>query len=420
MKNLLASILALVGLGSVKPETVSLPLTSLTNLKGHHSTDQDLSVLDVTEQSGSQNDWDTYIEFFGGSNGYMGIFDYTLPSDVKVADISSIQLEVNYLGTNVGWAEWKWQIYNFDMEEWVFVGNNVGAGWSSWKKFEFEITEATESYVGNGGLIKVRFMTLKQGEVCDLDVQRVIVDVVSPPAGEIWQPTPGTSWQWQISGTVDTSKEVDMYDIDLFDTPQWTIDQLHAAGRKVICYFSAGSFEDWRPDADEFSSGLVGSPLGDWEGEWWLDIRKISTGLGPIMEARMDLAVSKNCDGVEPDNIDAYQNDNGLGLTSSDQLVYNKWLADQAHARGLSIGLKNDLDQVLDLVDHYDWALNEQCWEYDECDLLLPFVDAGKAVFGVEYTGSSRSFCPPLNQMGFSWLKKTYDLDAWVQDCRNY
>ena len=40
------------------------------------------------------------------------------------------------------------------------------------------------------------------------------------------------------------------YEIDLFDTAQDTIDALHAAGGYVICYVSAGSFEDWRPDAN--------------------------------------------------------------------------------------------------------------------------------------------------------------------------
>jgi len=95
-------------------------------------------------------------------------------------------------------------------------------------------------------------------------------------------------------------------------------------------------------------------------------------------------------------------------------------LAEQAHRRGLSIGLKNDLDQVADLVHDFDWALNEQCWQYNECDMLLPFVENGKAVFGVEYQGNPTIFCPPLNAMEFSWLKKTWDLDSWLQDCHDF
>lgn len=233
----------------------------------------------------------------------------------------------------------------------------------------------------------------------------------------IWQPEPGTTWQWQLSDEIDTSFDVQMYDIDLFDTPADTIDALKAEDRVVICYFSAGSLEDWRPDADQFPADVIGRPLDDWPGEYWLDIRQLDV-LQPIMAARLDLAMDKGCDGVEPDNITAYTNRTGFRLTYEDQLAYNRWLADAAHARGLSIGLKNDLDQVEDLVDDFDWALNEQCFEYEECDLLLPFIEAGKTVFGVEYEGDPADFCPQANALGFSWLMKTYDLTAEiVADC---
>src|SRR4030067_2529778 len=64
---------------------------------------------------------------------------------------------------------------------------------------------------------------------------------------DIWRPAPGTTWQWQLTGTIDTPFDVQMYDIDLFDTPQSTIELLHTDGRSAICYFSAGSWEEWRP-----------------------------------------------------------------------------------------------------------------------------------------------------------------------------
>jgi len=235
---------------------------------------------------------------------------------------------------------------------------------------------------------------------------------------QVWRPAPCTTWQWQLSGTIDTSFDVAMYDIDLFEAPQATIDALHTAGRKVVCYFSAGSWEPWRPDAGNFPQEVLGNPLdppfGD---ELWLDIRRIDL-LGPIMGARLDLAVTKGCDGVEPDNVDGYSNDTGFPLTAQDQLTYNRWLAAAAHARGLSVGLKNDLDQIGALVDGFDWALDEQCWEYSECGLLGPFVARGRAVFGVEYVGDPALFCPPLNALGYSWLKKQILLGAWRIDCR--
>ena len=247
-------------------------------------------------------------------------------------------------------------------------------------------------------------------------VTRLSAAATRRPQVDIWRPSPGTSWQWQLMGSIDTSFDVAMYDIDLFDAPQATINQLHTSGRIVICYFSAGSWEDWRSDAAAFPEAVKGKALDGWPNEKWLDVRQIAS-LTPLMTARLDLAVTKKCDGVEPDNVDGYANDSGFPLTAGDQIAYNRWLVQQAHQRGLSIGLKNDLDQIPDLVGDFDWALNEQCFEFDECATLLPFVQAGKAVFGVEYTGNAAIFCPKANQMGFSWLKKNLNLDPERLDC---
>ncbi len=103
------------------------------------------------------------------------------------------------------------------------------------------------------------------------------------------------------------------------------------------------------------------------------------------MIARLDLAVQKGCDGVEPDNMDAYSNNSGFNLTSDNQLAYNKFIANEARSRGLSVALKNDLDQVKELEPFFDFAVNEQCHAYNECQYLEPFIDAKKPVFNAEY-----------------------------------
>ena len=236
-----------------------------------------------------------------------------------------------------------------------------------------------------------------------------------------WQPKASQhlDWQWELSDTaIDTSFDVDMYDIDLFDSSQAQIDELHAAGRKVVCYFSAGSWEDWRSDAGSFSEAVKGNDLDGWAGEKWLDIR--NAALQPIMQARLDLAVTKKCDGVEPDNIDGYTNNTGFPLTAADQLTYNNWLVTEAHNRNLSIGLKNDVDQINDLVGSFDWALNEECYQYNECDGYQSFITANKPVFGVEYNLEPAAFCPQANASGYSWLKKHLNLDSWRYGCEGY
>lgn len=221
---------------------------------------------------------------------------------------------------------------------------------------------------------------------------------------------PKNSWQMQLTGDLVTTIDADLYDVDLYDTSAETISSLKSEGRYVVCYFSAGSFEDWRSDADEFPASAIGNPLDGWEGENWLDVRNNS--LLDIMEARMDLAVSKGCDGVDPDNVDGYTNNTGFALTYADQLTYNIALSNAAHERSLSIGLKNDLDQIEDLVSYFDFAVNEQCHAYDECEMLSPFVSADKAVFNIEYddiyvnntNGARDAICSQSATLGISTL----------------
>lgn len=224
------------------------------------------------------------------------------------------------------------------------------------------------------------------------------------------------TWQIQYSGEMDFSLDVELFNLDLFDTDAETIKSLKERGIFVMCYFSAGSHEDWRPDADEFPTETLGNPMQDWEGETWLDIRQIDT-LMPVMESRLDMAAAKGCDGVDPDNVNGYENDTGFPLTYDDQIAFNIYLANQAHKRGLLIGLKNDLNQIEDLLPFFDWALNEQCFAYDECRLLTPFIEAGKPVFVIEYDLTPEEFCLTAAAMKFNALQKKYELDAFRFPC---
>ena len=172
------------------------------------------------------------------------------------------------------------------------------------------------------------------------------------PAGR-WVPAPGTAWQWQLSGKVDTGVDVPVYDIDGVDNGSDVVGALHGAARKVICYVNVGAAEDFRPDAAAFPADVKGKTDG-WPGERWLDIRR-SDVLRPIMAVRFDTCRDKGFDAVEADNVEGYANDTGFPLTGADQLAYNRMLAALAHERRLSIGLKNDLGQIPDLLADFDF-----------------------------------------------------------------
>ncbi|MFF8595013.1 endo alpha-1,4 polygalactosaminidase [Streptomyces sp. NPDC015220] len=235
------------------------------------------------------------------------------------------------------------------------------------------------------------------------------------PHKALWRPRPGLAWQWQLDGKVDPSADVPVYDIDGFENSAADVARLHRAGRKVICYVNVGAWEDFRPDKDAFPRSVLGAVNG-WRGERWLDIRRVRV-LRPIMERRFDMCRDKGFDAVEPDLVEGYGNRTGFPLTADDQLRYNRVIADIAHERGLAVGLKNDLPQIPQLVADFDFAVNEECAQYDECARLTPFVEAGKAVFHVEYEEPTSDFCPESRKLNLSSMLKKPELGVWREPC---
>lgn len=252
----------------------------------------------------------------------------------------------------------------------------------------------------------------------------------SPPTA-VWQPPVGASWQISLSdknipfgADGKPSPNVDVYDVDMFEVDTDTINKLHAAGKKVICYFSAGSWEDWRADAKDWDQSDLGSGLKGWKGEKW--VKTGSEKVRSIMAQRLKMAADKGCDAVDPDNVDAYNNENGLGLTQADAADYVKWLAAEAAKHNMGCGLKNAAAIVPDVRDHIQFSVVEQCGEYKECDQYRPMIDANKPVFSIEYPSqagtempadSLSKECTPPGSAKFSMVMKKMNLDKWVEFC---
>jgi len=278
-----------------------------------------------------------------------------------------------------------------------------------------------------GALVLILFLALGLGACTsnDLETAPVMKETASMPEGtyptsasDWWRPTAGTTWQWQLTGKLDLDLQTDVIDIDL-DVGKSVVDHYHSKGTKVICYVSVGSYENWRTDADQFPDEVLGKDYEGWSGEKWLDIRRIDL-LAPIMLARLDECAAKGFDGVEPDNMQIWDNDTGFPLTYEDQLRYALWLAEEAHKRGLAIGQKNAPDQTKDLVGVYDFAITEDAFYYNWAKDMLPYIQAGKPVFAAEYTdlpGDFEAFCRQSKQLGFSTILKHRDLDVWIGSC---
>jgi hypothetical protein len=223
------------------------------------------------------------------------------------------------------------------------------------------------------------------------------------------------SLHYQITGTPQTGGSADVFVLDLFDADMQQVAALRAQGRTVIAYLSGGTLEPWRPDADDFPEQAVGSNLTSYPSESWLDIRDAS--VRAIMQARLMLAREKGFDGVFPGSLDAYRSASGFALSESDQLDYDRFLAAQAHALGLTPGFSGDFTLATQLVDHFDWAIAFGCLAAGSCERLRPWVDQKKAAFDLEQQGELSTLCAQAESFGISVVLKQASTDVWSRSC---
>jgi hypothetical protein len=239
---------------------------------------------------------------------------------------------------------------------------------------------------------------------------------VARAAGSAIKRAPDAPWQYQLQGTIDRSNSARVFDIDGAATPHATVRALQRAGRYVVCYLSAGTYEGFRSDSRGFPTSVRGRAVAGFPDERWLDIRRLAA-VEPVIRARMRTCARKGFDAVEPDNVDGYTNRTGFALHRSDALRYARWLARSAHRLGLAVGLKNAPGLVGALAPTFDFAVVEQCLQYGECDAYRPFLARRKPVYEVEYEGTPASVCPRAQRLGIETIIKDVDLTARSQTC---
>ncbi len=225
-----------------------------------------------------------------------------------------------------------------------------------------------------------------------------------PDASTVWRPTPGAPihFHWMIGASFSKSDILSgqsgqvVYDIDGANSTAADVAAIHAAGAIAVCYVDVGTLEPNRPDEANFPASVIGPDVQGWPGEKWLLVTAANqTTILPLMKARFaSWCQAKGFDAIEPDNLDAWTNISGV--TEADNVAYDLAIGQLAQTIHLSIGLKNvmtDLkaSQYASFLAVFDWALNEQCYEYGECDAYTAagsFLPAGKAVFDVEYSAA--------------------------------
>jgi hypothetical protein len=224
------------------------------------------------------------------------------------------------------------------------------------------------------------------------------------------------AWQYQLVGSVDTDLAADLFVIDLFEIDDALIADLHMRGKVAVAYLSAGTLEPYRSDASSFPRAAVGKNLSAYPNESWLDVRDET--VRTLMANRIALASDKGFDGVLPTNLSGYKQDTGFDLSVQDQDDYAAWLAQQAHAHGLWVGMSSDFARAAQLAEHFDGVMDFGCIARDDCDQLEPFRVARKPRFDVETSGDSAAVCASAADRGVNAILKRNDFGAFRVGCR--
>ncbi|MER7639837.1 endo alpha-1,4 polygalactosaminidase [Streptomyces sp. NPDC126522] len=165
-----------------------------------------------------------------------------------------------------------------------------------------------------------------------------------------------------------------------------------APGLYNICYVNA-----FQAQPDERASWPADLLLRDADGkvvvdeDWGEALLDIGTAakrqrVAARVNRWIDGCAAKGFDAVEPDNYDSYTRSHGL-LTANDATAFIALLSRHAHARHLAIAQKNTVELAgLRKRLGLDFAVAEECAEYDECGAYARAFD--DRVIVIEYSDS--------------------------------
>ena len=244
----------------------------------------------------------------------------------------------------------------------------------------------------------------------------------TPTSGIKLPPTGVVSWDWQIGAGSDSNVTVPagvkLLDIDGFNISASKVGQLNAQGVYTVCYLDVGSYEPGRPDSSQYPAYLKVQQDPNWPAEYFLDVTDVfkpGSVLATILNNRFKMCKDKGFSAIEPDNLQNDENVTGGRITLQQQIDFNGWVADQAHAYGLAVFQKNGPDKILlrdrtgkMMVEKFDGILNEECQQFGECAPLSEYVKRGKLALNTEY--SATLDCALSSSLTINSLKKDLGL----------
>lgn len=232
-------------------------------------------------------------------------------------------------------------------------------------------------------------------------------------------PAMDVSWNARLDDAVDIDEPAQLFYLDVDWQPESDLAALRAAGRHYLCYLSAGTYEEFRQDKDEFPEAVIGNALLDFPNERWLDVR--STAVREIMARRIQNLAAKGCAGVPPSSLAVHAADTGFDLSPTDALDYARWFAERIHSVGMSAGLSGSPELTSELWPTFDFGLAIGCLERSQCREFEVFTRAGKPVLHIEFgdAASAPGICNAAEVLGFYPLITDPSFNGQSVRCRD-
>jgi hypothetical protein len=197
---------------------VTLNVQSIRDIRGGHSRDQSIDVLNTEALSEKSDDWDQYVEFSPGRRkGYLGDFTFQLPSHILAEEVEKITLNINYQGQEKAIQRWSFKIRDFEKRRHVFLGDNQTAQDWTWTSMTYGISG--NSYIASDGKIKIRLKSNNSEDVCNIDFLQIKLRTATdddPPDDDPTDDDPTDDDPTDDDPTDDdTPSNNDFYDISL-------------------------------------------------------------------------------------------------------------------------------------------------------------------------------------------------------------
>jgi hypothetical protein len=248
---------------------------------------------------------------------------------------------------------------------------------------------------------------------------KTVIPALVVSAGIAHADTPAT-WDWQQNEPYEFGRKLDVFvTTPGRDTRTGVVRMSMINKTKVVCPVSVGTVASTDFFANMYPPQVVGNAVEGRAETHYLDIRNMNAIL-LLVGKRFNKCQAEQHSVILATDLDSHLVDGDFDISAEDVVAYATALAKIAHDLDMEIVQKDVPDLTPQLVDIFDFALTESCYQDGWCGDMQPYLNAGKIVLDAEYNDRPINWaeaCEYAANNGISMILKDRDLTADLQTC---